>query len=108
DLEPFMRAYCGQLLDRFRDDPGFDVVEQFSIQLPLEVIGELLGIPSYQRQEVHHLADRLFTRGDDGSISDDAATAMLELGLLLYGVVVATRKNPRHEVMRPLLRAQGT
>src|SRR5262245_56367310 len=65
DLEPFMREYCGRLLDRFRDDPGFDVVEQFSIQLPLEVIGELLGITSEKRQEGQVLADRMLVRGVD-------------------------------------------
>ena len=60
------------------------------------MIGELLGIPEDKRQEVHILADRLFTRGDDvGTSSEDAATAMLELGLLLYDVVVERRKQPR-------------
>jgi cytochrome P450 len=108
DLEPFMREYCGVLLDRFRDDPGFDVVEQFSIQLPLEVIGELLGIPSDKRQEVHHLADRLFTRGDEVMVSDDAATAMLELGLLLYDVVVERRKDLGDDVISLLIRSEVT
>ncbi len=88
-----MREYCGVLLDRFHDEPGFDVVENFSIQLPLAVIGELLGIPEDQRQEVHHLADRLFTRDDTGTVGEDAATAMMELAMLLYNVVVERRKN---------------
>src|SRR4051812_49194175 len=108
DLEAFMRRYCGVLLDRFRDDPGFDIVEQFSIQLPLEVIGELLGIPADQRQEVHVLADRMFTRGDDVVVSDDAAGAMLELGLLLYGVVVERRKDLGDDVISLLIRSEVT
>ena len=106
DLEPFMRDYCGQLLDRFRDDPGFDVVESFSIQLPLEVIGELLGIPPDKRQEVHHLADAMFVRGDEVLVSDDAATAMLNLGLLLYDVVVERRKNLGDDVISLLIRSE--
>src|SRR5262249_3947395 len=106
DLETFMRAYCGQLLDRFCDDPGFDVVESFSIQLPLEVIGELLGIPADKRQHVHVLADRLFVRGDDGTVSDDAATAMLELGLLLYDVVVDRRQDLGDDVISLLIRSE--
>jgi cytochrome P450 len=108
DLEPFMRAYCGELLDRFRDDPGFDVVEHFSIQLPLEVIGELLGIPPDKRQEVHLLADAMFVRGDDATVSDDAATAMLELGLLLYDVVVERRKHLSDDVISLLIRSEVT
>ena len=46
DLEPFIRDRCAQLLDRFRDAPEFDVVTDFSVQLPLDVISELLGIPA--------------------------------------------------------------
>jgi cytochrome P450 len=108
DLEGFMRASCAELLDRFRDDPGFDVVEQFSIQLPLAVIGELLGIPEEKRQEVHVLADRLFTRGDDVIVSDDAANAMLELGLLLYGVVVERRRDLGDDVISLLISSEVT
>jgi cytochrome P450 len=106
DLEPFMREYCAELLDCFRGEPGFDVVENFSIQLPLAVIGELLGIPEDRRQEVHHLADRLFTRDDTGTVSEDAATAMMELALLLHGVVVERRKNLSDDVISLLIRSE--
>jgi cytochrome P450 len=106
DLEPFMREYCAELLDRFRGEPGFDVVENFSIQLPLAVIGELLGIPEDRRQEVHHLADRLFTRDDTGTVSEDAANAMMELALLLHGVVVERRKNVSDDVISLLIRSE--
>ncbi len=107
-LEPFMRAECARLLDPYVGSSGFDVVEQFSIQLPLAVIGELLGIPESQRQEVHHLADRLFTRGDDGTVSEDAATAMLEMGLLLYGIVVDRRDHLGDDVISLLISSEVT
>jgi cytochrome P450 len=105
-LEPFMREYSAELLDRFVGEPGFDVVENFSIQLPLAVIGELLGVPEDRRQEVHHLADRLFTRDDTGTVSEDAASAMLELALLLHGVVVERRKNLSDDVISLLIRSE--
>lgn len=109
DLEPYMREYCGELLDRFQDEPRFDVVENFSIQLPLAVIGELLGIPEDQRQAVHHLADRLFTRDDSGTVGEDAAAAMMELAILLYNVVVERRKNlGDDDVISLLIRSEIT
>lgn len=108
NLEPFMRRYCGELLDQFRDDSAFDVVEHFSIQLPLAVIGELLGIPPELRQDVHLLADRLFTRDDSGTVSEDAASAMLELALLLHGVVVERRKDLGDDVVSLLIRSEVT
>lgn len=105
-LEPFIRRLAAELLDPFRDADGFDVVEDFSIQLPLQVIGELLGIPVEVRQEVHHLADRLFTRGDDGGVSADAEAARIELGTLLYGLVVERRANPGDDVISLLIRSE--
>ncbi len=105
-LEPFIRGLAADLLDPFRDADGFDVVEDFSIQLPLQVIGELLGIPVEVRQEVHHLADRLFTRGDDGGVGADAEAARIELGTLLYGLVVERRANPGDDVISLLIRSE--
>lgn len=105
-LEPFMRAECARLLDPHVGGPGFDVVEQFSTQLPLTVIGELLGIPESQRQEVHHLADRLFTRDESGEVGPDAQAAQAELGLLLYQLVVERRANPGDDVISLLIQAE--
>lgn len=105
-LEPFMREYCAQLLDPFVGEPGFDVVEQFSIQLPLAVIGELLGIPESKRQEVHHLADRLFTRDETGTVPEDAAAAQIELGMLLYGIIVDRRQHLGDDVISLLISSE--
>ncbi len=99
---------CARLLDPYVGEPGFDVVEQFSIQLPLAVIGELLGIPESLRQEVHHLADRMFTREDTATVSDDAANAQIELGMLLYGIVVDRRQDLRDDVISLLIASEVT
>ena len=107
-LEPFMREFCGRLLDPFIREPGFDAVEQFSIQLPLAVIGELLGIPESMRQEVHHLADRLFTRDETGTVSEDAAAAQMQLGILLFGLVAERRNNLGDDVISLLITSEIT
>jgi cytochrome P450 len=107
-LEPFMRSYCAELLDPFVGEPAFDVVEHFSIQLPLAVIGELLGIPPSLRPEVHHLADRLFTRDDSGTVSADAAAAQMELATLLYGLIVERRRNLGDDVISLLISSEVT
>jgi len=107
-LEPFMREYCARLLDPFVGERGFDVVEQFSIQLPLAVIGELLGIPEELRQEVHHLADRMFTRDETGTVSQDAAAAQVELATLLFGVVTDRRRNLGDDVISLLISTEVT
>ena len=108
-LEPFMRAAAAELLDPHREAGGFDVIEDFSIQLPLRVISELLGIPETHRQEVHHLADRLVIRdGDTGAISADAQQAAAELGALLHGLVVERRASPGDDVISMMIAADVT
>ena len=107
-LEDFMRAECARLLDPFVGEPGFDAVEQFSIQLPLAVIGELLGIPESVRQDVHHLADRLFTRDETGGVPEDAMNAQIEMGMLLYGIVTDRRAHLGDDVISLLISSDVT
>jgi hypothetical protein len=45
-MEPFIRRTAADLLDRVRDADRFDVVEDFSFRLPLDVISELIGLPA--------------------------------------------------------------
>lgn len=104
-LEPFIRATAARLLDDLRDRDRFDVVEDFSIQLPLTVASELFGIPQQYREQVHLLSDRLVARDDDGSTSADAQTASLELALLLHQLVVERRANPGDDVISLMVRS---
>ena len=46
ELEPFIRKVAAQHLDAVRDQDRFDMVQDFSLWLPLEVIGELVGAPA--------------------------------------------------------------
>jgi len=105
-LEPFMRAECARLLDPHVGGVGFDAVEEFSTQLPLTVIGELLGIPASLRQDVHHLADRLFTRDENGEGGPDADAARIDLAMLLHGLVVERRADPGDDVISLLIAAE--
>ena len=42
--------------------PEFDVVTDFSVQLPLDVISELLGIPEEYRATIHEMSNRVASR----------------------------------------------
>jgi cytochrome P450 len=98
-LEPFMRQVACDLLDRQIGAGGFDVVEDFSVQFPLQVAGELFGIPEEHRQAIHHLSDRLVARGAGGNVSEDAIAARTEIGLLMYSLIVERRAHPGDDVI---------
>ncbi len=93
-LEPYIRQVACELLDGLRDREVFDVIEEFSVQLPLRVAAELLGIPEDHRQPIHEASDRLVDRDDDGKPTDDAMAAQIELVALMYELVTEHRRNP--------------
>jgi cytochrome P450 len=102
-LEQFVRARAGELLDRGRDQAAFDVVADFSIRLPLDVISELIGIPPSLRDEVHVLCDRITTRQEGSTDFEDALAANVELHALLTGLVKDRRARPGDDVISLLI-----
>ena len=93
-LEPYIRQVACELLDGLRGQETFDVIEEFSVQLPLRVAAELLGIPEDRRMPIHEASDRIVDRNDDGTPTDDAVQAQIELGVLMYELVVEHKRNP--------------
>jgi cytochrome P450 len=102
-LEPFIRATAADLLDRVRDQDRFDLVKDFSIRLPLDVISELIGIPAEMRVQVHELSDRVAAREEDMSLPDDVFQASAELLSLLTELVRERRRNPGQDVITMLM-----
>lgn len=111
ELEPFVRRICVQYLDELRGRDRFDVVQDFSLRLPLDVIGELIGIPAELRDTVHELSNRAAFRSADRDRADaleDVIAAMVEMREMYLGLVVERRKRPRDDVMSMLLAAEVT
>ena len=110
DLEPFIRNRCADLLDGFRDEPEFDVVTDFSVQLPLDVISELLGIPEEYRATIHEMSNRVASREnmDDPEVADAVVRANIELMELYLGLVRERRANPRDDVISLLMSTEVT
>jgi cytochrome P450 len=104
-LEPFIRARCGELLDRYIGEPEFDVAGNFAVLLPLDVISELIGIPVEMREEVHVKSDLVAARGDDAK-QDAAMVAALELYELYLGLVKERRTHPRDDIITVLMETE--
>ena len=107
DLEPFIRGIASKYLDQARDRDRFDLVQEFSLRMPLEVIGELLGIPEELRDTVHDLANTSVTRDPDPTVSlEKVRAAMGEVRAIYHELVVDRRKNPRNDVISMLIAAE--
>ncbi|ADP82953.1 cytochrome P450 [Pseudofrankia inefficax] len=106
DLEPYIRRRAGELLDRFADSDEFDIVREFSVTLPLDVISELLGIPEEHRATVNEAADAMLSRGDgadDEQVFAESAGTLLNLYLSL---VAERRKKPTGDPISLLIETE--
>ncbi len=104
-LEPYIRFRCGELLDKFIGEDEFDVAEAFAVQLPLDVISELLNIPRGLRNEIHVQSDRVSQRGDDVDI-DEVIGGSASLFELYLGLIQERRNNPRDDIINVLLETE--
>jgi cytochrome P450 len=102
-LEPFIRQTAADLLDRLAGSDRFDVVEDFSFLLPLDVISELIGIPAEVRPRIHELSDRIAARDDSGTMQEDAMVASMDLAVLLTELVHDRRAHPGDDVITMLM-----
>ena len=109
DLEPYIRTRCGEVLDPHLDHDRFDAVEDFAVQIPLDVIGELVGIPVELRPEVHRLSDLVIGRSEDddgtGAVQAEGTLGLVELFL---GLVEDRRAHRRDDVITLLLETEVT
>jgi cytochrome P450 len=56
-IEPEVRQYCADALDALAGQTRFDVIEAMGAQMPMRVIGMLLGIPESDQQEIRDRLD---------------------------------------------------
>jgi cytochrome P450 len=105
-LEPFIRTTAASLLDKVADADEFDLIENFSFRLPLDVISELIGIPETVREHIHSLSDRLVARDESGTVTQDAALASLELAQVFVDLVAERRRNPGNDVITTLMNTE--
>ena len=57
-LEPQIREFCARRPRPARRDGGFDFVNDLGTQMPMRVIGMLLGIPEQDQQAVRRAWER--------------------------------------------------
>ena len=106
-LEPFIRRTAVALLDALEGCEEVDFVHDFTVELPLEVICELIDIPRENRRELHARANAPLLRGDD--LDPQAAeTARTEQFRFFYGLAVGRRAKPRDDVITRLIDTEVT
>jgi cytochrome P450 len=102
-LEDDIRSLCARLLDPFVGAGGFDFVADVGSQVPMRVIGMLLGIPEDDQEGIRdHFRSQ---RGDDEVSIDLEDEGMLSGSI--FGPYIDWRvEHPSDDIMTQLLNAE--
>jgi cytochrome P450 len=103
-LEPQIRALCGEILDPLVGTERFDFIADLAAQMPMRVIGMLLGIPERDQRAVQaHGHER--TRREPGQPIDFTGNDLADP--TFFGGYIDWRcSHPSDDLMTDLLQAE--
>jgi cytochrome P450 len=107
-MEPRIRELCALHLEPALAEGELDWIADFAGRFPMDVISELLGVPSADRDELRRLADLLVHREqglrDVPEVGFDASMALFTY----YGEMIAERrKHPADDHVTALLTTEA-
>src|SRR6185503_8046051 len=113
NLEPRIRELSRELLDRIADRDEMDLATDYSIQLPMIVIAEMLGVPDGDRPRFRHWNEVLLNMSytvpggaEAGGAMSDFITATAEMNVYLTSLVNDRRAGPKDDLLTRLVQAQ--
>jgi cytochrome P450 len=103
DLEPKIREFCAHSLDPLAGGDSFDFVGDLGAQMPMRVIGMLLGVPDeYQEAARDRTNDQMRTEAGKPM---DASSAM-DTGEFFADFIDWRAKHPSDDIMTDLLNVE--
>jgi cytochrome P450 len=104
-IEPMARQFCVDALDPLVAEPGFDLIEKLAKEMPMRVIGFLLGIPESNQRKIRDGADDFLSISDRefGAFNQDPFAYMFQL----FSEYIDWRAdNPSDDLMTDLLHTE--
>ena len=103
-IEPQIRDFCARSLDPLVGTGGFDFIADLGAQMPMRVIGMLLGIPESDQEAVRDRVDSNL-RTDEGKPMDVREDS-IATGRFLAEYVDWRVEHPSDDLMTQLLQAE--
>jgi cytochrome P450 len=106
DLEPKIREFCARSLDPLIGTSGFDFVADLGAQMPMRVIGMLLGVPEEYQEAARDLANAQM-RTEAGKPMQAVADG-LNTGEFFAEFINWRAEHPSDDIMTELLNVEFT
>ncbi len=104
-IEPKIREFCARSLDPMMGTGGFDFIADLGAQMPMRVIGMLLGIPEQDQQALKDVIDDGL-RLSEGTMPDTAAYQMSGQTSNFEEYIDWRAEHPSDDLMTELLQAE--
>ena len=104
-IEPKIREFCAHTLDPKMGGDGFDFIADLGAQMPMRVIGMLLGIPEQDQQALKDVIDEGL-RLEEGTMPDPSAYSMGDQSSSFGEYIEWRAEHPSEDLMTELLQAE--
>jgi cholest-4-en-3-one 26-monooxygenase len=107
-LEPRVRERVVAILDASASKEAFDLVTDVAVEVPLQVIAELVGVPEDERHQVFAWTERMMSLDDPemGGTIDDAREAIAEMFAYADRLAATRASGDGTDLLSVLLRAE--
>lgn len=96
-LRPIVETFIDSMLDRLAAEKQFDVIDDYALKLPTEIVANMLGIPEDKRHLLHHYSELILGALDPVVSPEKLAeghAAVEEFGAELSEIVAKRREDP--------------
>lgn len=93
-LEPRIRTISRAIIEQAAARREVEFVHDVASRLPLQVIGELMGIPEAEREPINEWAERM-TASQDPEINPESDAGQASVAMGTYAVTMAQEKRVR-------------
>ncbi len=106
EIEPQVRAFCARSLDPLVGGDRLDFIADLGSQMPMRVIGMLLGIPEEDQEELRDRIDAGLSLEEGASQASAMSEGPLGPSERFKAYIEWRRKNPSDDLMTELLLAR--
>ena len=106
EMRPRIQAVADELLDQVQPRGSMDLVDSYAFPLPIIVIGELLGIPSEDRDKFRVWSDTMVTPALTPEAREQFRVRMMEFVGYLANLFEERRQHPRQDLISGLIQAE--
>jgi cytochrome P450 len=105
-VEPNAREFCANALDPLVGSGGFDFVRDLGAQMPMRMIGMLLGIPERDQEAIRDAIDEGLTLDEDGKPKLDTMEALSKAEEMFADYIDWRAEHPSDDLMTQMLNAE--